>query len=248
TDIFDVWFEAGSSFNAVMRTDAELKDKGTAGAHAGMYLEGDDQHRGWFQVSLILSVATTGASPFRDCLTSAFVVDEKGEKGSKSKGNIWAIDKGVKDLGADLIRLYFASMNTSEPIPVTYGLIQGHGDSYRKLRNTYRALVSNLFDFTPADALAYDKLQPLDRWALSQCAKLVEEVTALWERYEFHTAMRALFDFANVTLSSFYVDVRKDVLYCDAAAGVKRRSAQTAYWVRSEEHTSELQSRENLVC
>ncbi|MBX3459433.1 MAG: isoleucine--tRNA ligase [Planctomycetes bacterium] len=236
TDIFDVWFEAGSSFQAVMRADPELAGKGLAegnrAPHAAMYLEGDDQHRGWFQVSLILSVATTGVSPFRDCLTSAFVVDEKGEKGSKSKGNIWAIDKGVKDLGADLIRLYFASMNTSEPIPVTYKLIQNHGETYRKLRNTWRGLVGNLFDFDPArHMLPRNELLPIDQWALSQCAATVEAVTAAWERYEFHVAMRALHDFANVTLSAQYMDLRKDSLYCDAATSKQRRSAQTAYWV-----------------
>jgi isoleucyl-tRNA synthetase len=227
-DIFDAWFESGSSHRSVMLADTELGDK----FPAGIYLEGDDQHRGWFQVSLILSVATQGKSPFKQCLTSAFVVDEKGEKGSKSKGNIWPIDKGCEDLGADLIRLFFASSNTSDPIPVTYKLVQAHGDAYRKLRNTYRALVGNLFDFVPEkDAVEYKAMLPLDRWALSQCARVVEEVTAAWDRYEFHVAMRTLFDFANVTLSSQYVDLCKDRLYCDEATGVARRSAQTAYWV-----------------
>jgi isoleucyl-tRNA synthetase len=226
-DIFDVWFESGASHRSVMLTDPELKDK----FPASLYLEGDDQHRGWFQVSLILSVATQGKSPFEECLTSAFVVDEKGEKGSKSKGNIWALDKGAKDLGADLIRFYFATMNTSDPIPVTYDLIRGAGDGYRKVRNTFRALVGNLFDFDPAkDAVAYDKLLPLDRWALSQCARVVQDFTAAFDRYEFHTAMRELTHFCNVTLSSIYVDVCKDRMYCEAATGHKRRSAQTAYW------------------
>ncbi len=239
-DIFDVWFEAGSSFQSVMRTVAGLKDMAFPrddgkSPHAAMYLEGDDQHRGWFQVSLILSVATTGVSPFRDCLTCAFVVDEKGEKGSKSKGNMWPIDQGVKDLGADLIRLYFASLDTSSPVPVTYKLIQAGGETYRKLRNTYRALVSNLFDYNPnTDALAYADLLPLDQWALSQCAATVETVTAALERYEFHAAMRALHDLANVTLSSQYIDLRKDALYCEAATSNARRSAQTAYWVLAD--------------
>jgi isoleucyl-tRNA synthetase len=240
TDIFDVWFEAGSSFQGVMRMDADLKGKGLARddgktVHAGMYLEGDDQHRGWFQVSLILSVATTGVSPFRDCLTSAFVVDEKGEKGSKSKGNIWAIDQGCKDLGADLLRLYFASVDTSSPVPVTYKLVQGHGEAYRKLRNTFRALVGNLFDFVPeTDAVSFETLLPLDRWALSQCRRVIDEVTAAWERYEFHHGMRVLTHFANVTLSSQYIDVCKDRLYCDESAGLKRRSAQTTYWILAD--------------
>ena len=226
-DIFDVWFEAGSSFQAVMREDAELKDK----FPSSMYLEGDDQHRGWFQVSLILSVATTGVAPFKDCLTCAFVVDEKGEKGSKSKGNMWAIDQGCRDLGADLIRYYFASLDTSSPVPVTYKLIQGAGEGYRKIRNTFRALVGNLFDFEPAEnALPPEKLQPLERWVLSRADALVANVTAAFDRYEFHVALRELNHFCNVTLSSQYIDVCKDVLYCEAADSVKRRSAQTACW------------------
>ncbi|MBK9973413.1 MAG: isoleucine--tRNA ligase [Planctomycetes bacterium] len=233
-DIFDVWFESGASHRSVMLADAELADK----FPANMYLEGDDQHRGWFQVSLILSVATQGKSPFKQCLTSAFVVDEKGEKGSKSKGNIWAIDKGCADLGADLIRYYFASVNTSEPIPVTYTLIQAAGEGYRKLRNTFRALVGNLFDFDPAkDAVPYDKLLPLDRWALSQARHAIQAMTAGFDRYEFHTAMRALGEFANVTLSAQYVDVCKDRLYCEAADSPTRRSAQTAYWFIAEAMT-----------
>lgn len=226
-DIFDVWFESGASHRAVMLADDELKDK----FPANLYLEGDDQHRGWFQVSLILSVATQGKSPFKQCLTSAFVVDEKGEKGSKSKGNIWAIDQGVRDLGADLIRLYFASVNTSEPIPVTYDLIRGAGDNYRKLRNTWRTLVANLFDFTPEQhALAYSELRPLDQWVLSRAAALIEEVTACWERYEFHHAMRALVQFCTVELSAQYIDVSKDALYCEAKEGPARRRIQTVYW------------------
>lgn len=234
-DIFDVWFESGSSFQAVMRTDPDLAQKslaeGDRKTHSAMYLEGDDQHRGWFQVSLILSVATTGVAPFRDCLTSAFVVDEKGEKGAKSKGNIWAIDKGVRELGADLIRLYFASIDTSSPVPVTYDLIRGAGDSYRKLRNTWRTLVANLFDFDPdKDAVTHDKLRRLDQWALSRSAALVEDVTASLERYEFHHAMRALVHFCTVDLSSQYIDVCKDALYCEIASGPLRRAIQTVYW------------------
>ncbi len=228
-DIFDVWFEAGSSFQAVMREDAELKDK----FPAGMYLEGDDQHRGWFQVSLILSVATTGKSPFQDCLTCAFVVDEKGEKGSKSKGNMWPIDQGCKDLGADLIRYYFASLDTSSPVPVTYKLIQEAAEGYRKIRNTFRALVGNLFDFVPEKhALALDKLTALDQWALSQASACAVAVTEAMERYEFHVAMRELTQFCNVTLSAQYIDATKDTLYCEGAASEKRRSAQTAMcWI-----------------
>ncbi|MCF6227488.1 MAG: class I tRNA ligase family protein, partial [Planctomycetes bacterium] len=226
-DIFDVWFESGSSHRSVMLSDDELKDK----FPANLYLEGDDQHRGWFQVSLILSVATQGRSPFKQCLTSAFVVDEKGQKGSKSKGNIWAIDKGCNEVGADLIRLYFASVNTSEPIPVTFDLIRGASDGYRKLRNTWRTMVANLNDFTAEhDLVEYDELPVLDKWALSKAAKMIDDVTSSFNRYEFHTGMRALVHFVNITMSSQYVDVAKDPLYCAEAASVKRRGIQTVYW------------------
>ncbi|MCC6573954.1 MAG: isoleucine--tRNA ligase [Planctomycetes bacterium] len=238
-DIFDVWFEAGSSFKAVMGADPELATRryseGDFKSHSAMYLEGDDQHRGWFQVSLILSVATTGKSPFRDCLTTAFVVDEKGEKGSKSKGNMWPLDQGCRDLGADLIRYYFATIDTSSPVPVTYKLIQNAGEGYRKIRNTFRALVGNLFDFDPAHhRVLPQNLLPLDRWVLSRAGALVADFTAAMERYEFHVAMRELTQFCNVTLSAQYIDVIKDRLYCEAATSNSRRSAQTACWLLAD--------------
>nr|MBP9893018.1 isoleucine--tRNA ligase [Planctomycetota bacterium] len=233
-DIFDVWFEAGSSFQAVMREDAELKDK----FPAGMYLEGDDQHRGWFQVSLILSVATTGKSPFQDCLTCAFVVDERGEKGSKSKGNMWPIDQGCKDLGADLIRYYFASLDTSSPVPVTYKLIQEAAEGYRKIRNTFRALVGNLFDFVPEKhAVAYNDLLEEDQWILAAAYThffAADGALAAYDRYEFHEAVKRISLFCTVPLSAQYLDISKDRLYCEGQDSRLRRSAQTACWQAAE--------------
>jgi isoleucyl-tRNA synthetase len=232
-DIFDVWFESGASHRGVVLAEKELREEGTPDTKfrpADLYLEGDDQHRGWFQVSLILSTATQGVSPFRQCLTSAFVVDEKGEKGSKSKGNIFAIDYGCNQVGADLLRLYFASVDTSSPIPVTLDLVRDKTSGpYRTLRNTIRILLGNLGGFDPAkhSVAAADMLE-IDRWALSRLRKCVEEVTAATEKYEFHVATRILVDFSNLELSAFYVDVTKDRMYCDGKDSVRRRSGQTA--------------------
>ncbi|CAG0926522.1 partial isoleucyl-tRNA synthetase, partial [Planctomycetaceae bacterium] len=201
-------------------------------------LEGDDQHRGWFQVSLILSVATTGVSPFKDCLTCAFVVDEKGEKGSKSKGNMWPIDQGCKDLGADLIRYYFASLDTSSPVPVTYKLIQDGAEGYRKIRNTFRALVGNLFDFVPEKhAVQYNDLLEEDRWILAEAYTFLfaaDGALRAYDRYEFHEAVKRILLFCTVPLSAQYLDISKDRLYCEGQESKLRRSAQTACWQIAE--------------
>ncbi len=231
-DIFDVWFESGASHRGVVAAESELGN-GTGKKDfrpADLYLEGDDQHRGWFQVSLILSTATQGVSPFRQCLTSAFVVDEKGQKGSKSKGNIFAIDWGCEQVGADLLRLYFASVDTSSPIPVTLDLVRDKtSGSYRTLRNTIRVLLGNLDGFDPAtQSVEYERMLEIDRWALSRLAACVEDMTKSWERYEFHVATRRLVDFCNLELSAFYIDVTKDRMYCHGRDSHVRRSGLTA--------------------
>lgn len=224
TDIFDVWFESGASHRGVVIAEDELDFP------ADLYLEGDDQHRGWFQVSLILATATQGQNAYKQCLTSAFVVDEKGQKGSKSKGNIFAIDWGCNKIGADLLRLYFASVDTSSPIPVTLELVQEKTSGlYRTLRNTIRVMLGNLDGFDPAEHSVKDRdLFEIDRWALSRLSACVADVTAAMDRYEFHVATRRLVDFCNLDLSAFYIDVTKDRLYCDQPEGARRRSGQTA--------------------
>jgi len=224
TDIFDVWFESGSSHRGVVIAEDELTFP------ADLYLEGDDQHRGWFQVSLILSTATQDKNAYKQCLTSAFVVDEKGQKGSKSKGNIFAIDWGCDRIGADLLRLYFASVDTSSPIPVTLELVQEKTSGlYRTLRNTIRVLMGNLDGFNPSEHAVKDsELLEIDRWALSRLSACIADVTAAMDRYEFHVATRRLVDYCNIDLSAFYIDVTKDRLYCDAPTGARRRSGQTA--------------------
>jgi len=231
-DIFDVWFESGASHRGVVAQEAELGNGPNAKSFrpADLYLEGDDQHRGWFQVSLILSTATKGVSPFKQCLTSAFVVDEKGEKGSKSKGNIFAIDWGCNQVGADLLRLYFATVDTSSPIPVTLDLVRDKtSNPYRTLRNTIRVLLGNLDGFNPAtQSVEYARMLEIDRWALSRLAACVEDVTAAWERYEFHVGTRRLVDFCNLELSAFYIDVTKDRMYCHGRDSHVRRSGLTA--------------------
>ncbi|MCA8940592.1 MAG: class I tRNA ligase family protein, partial [Planctomycetes bacterium] len=229
-DIFDVWFESGASHRGVVLAESELQGGEELFRPADLYLEGDDQHRGWFQVSLILGTATQGISPFRNCLTSAFVVDEKGEKGSKSKGNIFAIDEGCNTIGADLFRLYFASVDTSSPIPVTMDLVREKAsNSYRNLRNTIRVLLGNLSDFNPASD-SVSELMEIDRWALSRLSACVADVRAAMDKFEFHVAMRRITDFTNVEMSAFYIDVTKDRLYCDGASSASRRSGQTAMY------------------
>ncbi|NUQ33696.1 MAG: isoleucine--tRNA ligase [Planctomycetaceae bacterium] len=225
-DIFDVWFESGASHRSVVLKEPELRFP------ADIYLEGDDQHRGWFQVSLLLSVATQGVAPFKQCLTHAFVVDEKGEKASKSKGNMFPIDEGCNEVGGDLFRLYFASIDTSSPVPVTLNLIRDKTSGmYRTLRNTMRVMLGNLNDFNPEqNAIDSSKMVEIDRWALSRLCATVEAYTAAMEKYEFHNAIRALVDFCNVELSAFYIDVTKDRMYCDAPNSDERRSAQTTMY------------------
>ena len=225
-DIFDVWFESGASHRSVVLKEEELHFP------ADLYLEGDDQHRGWFQVSMILSTATQGVSPFKQCVTNAFVVDEQGEKASKSKGNMFAIDEGCDQVGGDLMRLYFSSIDTSSPVPVTMQLMREKTSNiYRTLRNTMRVLLGNLHDYDPEQHFAApEKLLEIDRWALSRLSSVLTEYIAAFERYEFHTATRLLVDFCNLDLSAFYVDATKDRIYCDAADSESRRSGQTTMY------------------
>ncbi len=229
-DIFDVWFESGASHRGVVLAEDELRFP------ADLYLEGDDQHRGWFQVSMILATATQNTTPFKECLTSAFVVDEKGQKGSKSKGNIFAIDWGCEQVGADLLRLYFASVDTSSPIPVTLELVREKtAGLYRTLRNTLRVMLGNLNDFDPEkDLLEMDQLSELDGWVLSRLHSCIQEVSEAMERYHFHVASRRFIDFCNRELSAFYIDVTKDALYCESQDSKTRRSIQSALYYLSE--------------
>lgn len=223
-DIFDVWFESGTSWRAVVQRESHgLRFPSDA------VLEGTDQHRGWFQLSLLPSVAVEGRAPWRTVVTNGFIVDAGGEKVSKSKGGLLNADESTKAFGADVVRLWVASVEYREDVPVSRELMQGHGDPYRRLRNTLRWILGVLGDFDPArDAVPAASLLPLDRWVLARLREVQGAATAAWEDYEFARGLRAVYEFCDGDLSAFYFDVSKDRFYCEAAAGPERRSGQTA--------------------
>jgi isoleucyl-tRNA synthetase len=222
TDVFDVWLDSGVSWASV----CEAEDLGMP---VDLYFEGSDQHRGWFQSSLILGVVARGQPPFRTCITHGWVMDEEGRKMSKSLGNTVSVLDEVKRLGADVLRLWASSVDYSQDIRASDSLIEGLQDAYRKIRNTLRYLLGNLGDFGAAEhTVAPDALQEIDRWLLARTASLVAEVTAQMEAFQFHRVYQLVHVFCVNDLSAFYLDVQKDVLYCDGADSPRRRSAQTA--------------------
>jgi isoleucyl-tRNA synthetase len=224
-DIFDVWFESGSSHRAVVLENPELCFP------ADLYLEGSDQHRGWFQLSLLLSTATLDEAPFKTVLTHGFVVDEKGEKMSKSRGNYISVDGALKKSPADILRLWFASVDYQKDIGVSLELIKKTSEAYRKIRNTFKYCLGNLNDFDPKiDRVRYEDMDEIDRWALMEVEGLREKVDAAYRNFEFHKVYREIYIFCVNQMSAFYMDVLKDRLYTWAPSGVKRRSTQTALW------------------
>jgi isoleucyl-tRNA synthetase len=231
TDILDVWFDSGVSHEAVLHHGdwPELR-RGEYPA-ADLYVEGHDQHRGWFQSSLLTSVALESSAPFRAVLTHGFVVDGAGKKMSKSLGNVIAPQDLVAKDGADIVRLWVLGIDYREDQPLSPEIIARTSDAYRKIRNTARYCLSNLFDFDPGENLVPDgELLPLDRWALSRIEELCRKVRAAFERYEFHSAVHALHHYCVVEMSSFYLDVLKDRLYASAPDSALRRSAQTVLY------------------
>jgi len=226
SDIFDVWFESGSTWNAVLRGRNQ-------GYPAQLYLEGSDQHRGWFQASLLVSLGALGKSPFEALLTHGFMVDKDGKKMSKSLGNTLEVEDLLKEYGADVCRWWIASLNYENDIKADKSYFDVAGESYRKVRNTLRFLLSNLFDFAPArDGIALEKFAPtsLDAWALSEFDALSQRVRSAFEAYDFKTAHGALYDFCNETLSAVYCAAVKDRLYCDKPDSPRRRRTQSAMW------------------
>ena len=223
TDTLDVWIDSGSSHLAVCAKHKDLHWP------ADLYLEGSDQHRGWFQSSLWTGVAVKGAAPYRAVLTHGFVVNEKRQKISKSDGKPQTADDYVKKYGADIIRLWVASENYQSDIPLSDAIFEHVSNQYRGMRNSLRYQLGNLFDFDPAkDAVPVAQLSAIDRWALVETARLVREVTDACERNEFHRAAAALANFTTGTLSSTYHNIVKDRLYTLAPADPLRRSTQTA--------------------
>ncbi len=223
-DIFDVWFESGASHNSVLKKRDMLRFP------ADVYLEGTDQYRGWFQLSLLPSMAAWGIPPYNTVLTHGFVVDAKGNKMSKSAGNFISVEKGVKNFHAEIIRLWVLSVDYRNTINVSESYVKDNMvDAYRRIRNTFRFLLGNLADFDPTiHSVAYDELCEFDRWALDQTARLVQGLETAWETYELHRVYGLLHNFCAVQMSSIYFDALKDRLYCSAKDWKVRRSAQTA--------------------
>jgi isoleucyl-tRNA synthetase len=223
TDIMDVWVDSGLMHHCLSATREE------AGFPAELYLEGSDQHRGWFQSSLLTSVAMHGEAPYRAVLTHGFTVDEKGRKMSKSLGNVVAPQKVLNTLGADILRLWVAATDYRGEMNVSDEILKRMSDSYRRMRNTARFLLGNLAGFDPArDAVAPEDMIALDRWAVARTAALQEEVIRAYRDYEFHLIYQKVHNFCVLDMGGFYLDVLKDRLYTTPAGGHPRRSAQTA--------------------
>ncbi|HDZ76852.1 MAG TPA: isoleucine--tRNA ligase [Candidatus Omnitrophica bacterium] len=222
-DILDVWFDSGVSHQAVLKARENLAFP------ADLYLEGSDQHRGWFQSSLIPSVAIEGKPAFKSVLTHGFVVDSNGRKMAKSVGNVVAPQDIIEKYGVDILRLWVASSDYKEDIRISDEIIARMSEAYRKIRNTVRFLLGNLDDFdSQCDSVDYDKMLLLDKWALSRTHSLLGEINSNYEKFNFYSLYHAIYNFCIVDLSSFYLDILKDRLYTFKDASLGRRSAQTA--------------------
>ncbi|HEY8750445.1 MAG TPA: isoleucine--tRNA ligase [Tepidisphaeraceae bacterium] len=220
-DIFDVWFESGSSWHSVLQARPELQFP------ADMYLEGSDQHRGWFQLSLLPSLGATGQAPFKQVLTHGFVVKPDGTKVSKSDKEYVSATVEIERHGADLLRLWCCSMDYQNDIPTSPQVLKEFGDKYRKIRNTLRFLMGNLYDFNPTTDSQPVPQKSLDGWAAAELDALIADVTAAYDAYQLHRAFRLLHDFCSVQISAIYGNALKDRLYCDYPAAPLRRRAQT---------------------
>ncbi len=222
-DILDVWFDSGVSYAAVLEKRSELEFP------ASLYLEGSDQHRGWFHSSLLTSVGTRGCAPYRTVLTHGFVVDGEGKKMSKSAGNVIAPDEIINRLGADVLRLWVAAEDYRDDIKISNEILKRLADSYFRIRNSFRFLLGNLYDFHPEkERVPYGELHEMDRWALHQLQKLIARVREAYERFEFHAVYHSVQNFCAVEMSALYFDILKDRLYTFASGSPGRKSAQTA--------------------
>lgn len=225
TDIMDVWFDSGTSHVGV------LKEREDLAWPADLYLEGSDQHRGWFNSSLSTSVAAFGQAPYRNVLTHGFLVDEQGRKMSKSLGNGVDPLKVVQEMGADILRLWVSSADYKNDVAASPRIMKQMSEAYRKIRNTLRFLLSNLNDFDPvSDRVAYAELQEIDRWALLKLSKVVERVLQGYENYEFHWVYHTIHNFCTVEMSAIYLDIVKDRLYVEGKTSTLRCSAQTVLY------------------
>ena len=225
TDTLDVWFDSGVTHESVIKAREELRYP------ADLYLEGSDQHRGWFQSSLKTAIAINGTAPYKAVLTHGFTVDEHGRKMSKSIGNVISPQKVINDMGADVLRLWIASADFSSEMTVSDEILTRAGDSYRRIRNTARYFLSNLDGFNPAEhGVEHDDLLALDRWAVDCAAGLQEEIITAYDEFQFHLIYQKLHNFCVRDMGGFYLDIIKDRIYTCPENSLSRRSAQTALY------------------
>ena len=219
-DTLDVWFDSGTSWKTVLRQDESYP--------ADLYLEGNDQHRGWFQSSLLTSVATNNIAPYKEVLTHGFVVDNKGQKMSKSKGNVMEPEKIINENGADILRLWVASEDYSSEIRISKNIIEGIKDKYKKIRNTFKFLIGNLNDFEDESMMDFNELEQIDKWILVKFYNIKKQFYDLCKNYSFHQALNILLFFSSKELSSIYLDSQKDILYTFSKNSKERLSTQTS--------------------
>ena len=224
-DILDVWFDSGVSHAAVLEQRSNLRWP------ADLYLEGSDQHRGWFHSSLLTAVGTRGSAPYKSVLTHGFVVDAQGKKMSKSLGNVVAPEEVIDRHGAEILRLWVSASDYRDDIRISENILKQLSDAYRRIRNTCRFLLGNLYDFDPeADRIPYDMMFELDRFALHRLQELIQRTQTAYDTYEFHIIYHALYNYCIIDLSAFYLDILKDRLYTSPSQSLGRRSAQTAIY------------------
>ncbi|MDP3981413.1 MAG: isoleucine--tRNA ligase [Chlamydiota bacterium] len=225
-DILDVWFDSGVSHQGVLERGHHL------GFPCDLYLEGSDQHRGWFQTSLITAVALRGHAPFKGVLTHGFVVDGQGKKMSKSLGNVVSPQEVMGKFGADILRLWVSSCDTNSDIRMSPEILDRMSEAYRKIRNTFRYLLGNINDFNPlADKVKFDDMDSIDQWLLSRLKEVATEIIQCYESYKFHRIYQLVYDFCIMDLSSFYLDALKDRMYCEKAENALRKSSQSALFI-----------------
>jgi isoleucyl-tRNA synthetase len=225
TDVMDVWFDSGVVHHCLSQLRPEIT------APSDLYLEGSDQHRGWFHSSLLTSVAMHGRAPYRGVLTHGFTVDDKGRKMSKSVGNTLVPAKLTSTLGADVVRLWIAATDYANEMSVSDEILKRIADSYRRMRNTLRFLLGNMHGFDPVDhAVPWHELVAIDQWAISEAFALQTDVVTAYRNYEFHDIYQKIHNFCVVQLGGFYLDIIKDRLYTTGAESTPRRSAQTAMY------------------
>ncbi|MEW9823731.1 MAG: isoleucine--tRNA ligase [Candidatus Symbiodolus clandestinus] len=225
-DILDVWFDSGATYATVVAERPEY-----AGANADLYLEGSDQHRGWFMSSLMLSTAIKGTAPYRQVLTHGFTVDSQGRKMSKSLGNVISAQEIIDNFGADILRLWVAATDYRAEITLSADILQGTTDLYRRIRNTARFLLANLNGFDPQQHLvAHEQLITIDQWAIARAQQLQQQLITAYEQYEFHRVVQLVMHFCSIEMGSFYLDIIKDRQYTTKTNSLARRSCQTALY------------------